>query len=395
MDLDPSGERDLDAVRLHGEAETADLDLLDARRGVVKPNRIVLVMVVKNEAHVLEKCLRSVLPHIDAWVIVVDTRTTDSTREIVRDVIAGVPGELYDRDFVDISACRNEALELAKPFGDYALLMDADDTLEMPSLPVLTKDLYLIRLVAPGGSSIHWRELLIRLDRGIHFEGIMHEYVRLPPGGSRDRLTKGIYHYTETGSRSHVEDKYGKDALVLERAAAEGGPLTAQYLYMAGECFVTSQKPGQAIDAYERFLKVGNPATEEFWWAKVKLIGLRHDRGEVSDFRAVRLLTDLAEERSDRAEAIYYGAIVIFRQDPQRAYDLAKRAYAIPSPMNAEIFKDDVYMWEAGLLYAKAAIVIGLRDEARKVCEEVLRRDLLDYPRLRVDEVLATCGKTK
>ena len=41
--------------------------------------RICLNMIVKNEAHVIRRCLDSVRPHITHWVIV-DTGSTDRTR---------------------------------------------------------------------------------------------------------------------------------------------------------------------------------------------------------------------------------------------------------------------------------------------------------------------------
>ena len=50
-------------------------------------------MIVKNEAHVIERCLASVKSIVASWVIV-DTGSTDGTQEFVRSVMAGIPGEL-------------------------------------------------------------------------------------------------------------------------------------------------------------------------------------------------------------------------------------------------------------------------------------------------------------
>ncbi|HBD39264.1 MAG TPA: family 2 glycosyl transferase, partial [Cupriavidus sp.] len=45
--------------------------------------RICLSMIVKNEAAVIERCLRAVRPHIHAWAIS-DTGSTDGTQDIIR-----------------------------------------------------------------------------------------------------------------------------------------------------------------------------------------------------------------------------------------------------------------------------------------------------------------------
>jgi glycosyltransferase involved in cell wall biosynthesis len=91
--------------------------------------RLCLNMIVRDEAPVIERCIRSVLPHIQCWAIV-DTGSSDGTQAIVRGLLGGLPGELIERPWVDFATNRNQALELARGYGDYALIMDADDALE-------------------------------------------------------------------------------------------------------------------------------------------------------------------------------------------------------------------------------------------------------------------------
>jgi len=43
---------------------------------------ICLVMIVKNEAHVIRRCLESVRPLIDTWLII-DTGSTDGTQRLL------------------------------------------------------------------------------------------------------------------------------------------------------------------------------------------------------------------------------------------------------------------------------------------------------------------------
>src|SRR5260370_14238085 len=92
---------------------------------------ICLSMIVKNEAPVIRRCLESVRPIIDRWVIV-DTGSTDGTQDIIHECLKDLPGELHERPWRDFAHNRSEALALARPQGDYSLIIDADDTLDMP-----------------------------------------------------------------------------------------------------------------------------------------------------------------------------------------------------------------------------------------------------------------------
>ncbi len=88
-------------------------------------------MIVKDEAPVIRRCLDSVRPLIDHWVIV-DTGSTDGTQDIIREHLKDLPGELHERPWRDFAHNRSEALALARPHADYSLIIDADDVLEIP-----------------------------------------------------------------------------------------------------------------------------------------------------------------------------------------------------------------------------------------------------------------------
>ena len=74
---------------------------------------ICLNMIVKDEKDVICRCLASVKPVIDYWVIV-DTGSSDGTQEIIRAFMKEIPGELHERPWINFGHNRNEALELAK-----------------------------------------------------------------------------------------------------------------------------------------------------------------------------------------------------------------------------------------------------------------------------------------
>ncbi len=85
--------------------------------------RISLCMMVRNEESCLERCLRSALPAVDE-IVVVDTGSTDRTREIASSFGAKVIEFPWNGSFSDP---RNAGLRECT--GDWILVLDADEEL--------------------------------------------------------------------------------------------------------------------------------------------------------------------------------------------------------------------------------------------------------------------------
>ena len=84
---------------------------------------LCLCMIVKDEAFFLRDCLAQAAPNVDE-IVVVDTGSSDDTRDIAREFT----DKLYDfqwRD--DFAAARNHAL--AQASGDWIIVLDADEVI--------------------------------------------------------------------------------------------------------------------------------------------------------------------------------------------------------------------------------------------------------------------------
>ena len=147
---------------------------------------ISLCMIVKNEEDVLARCLDSVRDIADE-IVIVDTGSTDRTREIARRYTQKV----YDFTWVDdFSAARN--FSFSKAEMDYCLWLDADDVLEEPdriaflrlkqTLPpsvcavMMRYDALFDATGAPVFS--YYRERLVRNGKGFTWTGAVHEVIR-------------------------------------------------------------------------------------------------------------------------------------------------------------------------------------------------------------------------
>lgn len=84
---------------------------------------ISVCMIVKDEARHLEKTLQALVPHFDD-IVVVDTGSTDPSREIARQFVPQVHEFRWVDDF---SAARNHSIQFAR--HDWVLVIDADETL--------------------------------------------------------------------------------------------------------------------------------------------------------------------------------------------------------------------------------------------------------------------------
>src|SRR5882672_5370924 len=90
---------------------------------------LTLCMIVKNEADVIERCLLSMKPRLTKWCIV-DTGSTDGTQDIIRRVMADMPGQLHERPWKGYDGSRTESLNLARAECSnegWLALIDADE----------------------------------------------------------------------------------------------------------------------------------------------------------------------------------------------------------------------------------------------------------------------------
>jgi glycosyltransferase involved in cell wall biosynthesis len=99
-------------------------------------------MIVKDEQAVLDRCLTSARAAADE-IVVVDTGSADDTIGIARD--HGATVVRHDFADLDFAAARNRSLDAAT--GDFALVLDADETLHPDSAG-------LIRLLAAEGGDV-------------------------------------------------------------------------------------------------------------------------------------------------------------------------------------------------------------------------------------------------
>jgi tetratricopeptide (TPR) repeat protein len=149
---------------------------------------LTAVLIVKNEERFLEKCLSSIENHADD-IVVVDTGSKDTSRQIALDHGARVIDTLWNGDF---AKARNLGLDAAR--GDWILYIDADERLvrfDRTNIePIFADPACVACTVAfhPSRGYTAYREMRVFRSRpDIRFKGKIHETVMPDLQVLRDR----------------------------------------------------------------------------------------------------------------------------------------------------------------------------------------------------------------
>lgn len=230
------------------------------------PKKIALVMIARNEAHSIARCLRSVQPWVDE-MIVLDTGSTDDTVMIAESLGARVHHFTWCDDF---SAARNAALELSD--ADWNLVLDADEWLVSggEALAVLRDSqaefVGILRCddqTELAGESVVARAWLSRiLPRHVRYTGRIHEQPECT-GMTGRQLPLVVAHDGYLPQRKAA--KQGRNEVLL-RLELQSQP---------GDAYVNYQL-GKELEIYERFTEAV-PYYKQAWHHIEPQAGWRHD----------------------------------------------------------------------------------------------------------------------
>jgi len=342
----------------------------------VEKKTICLNMIVKDESAVIRRALTSVKPLIDYWVIV-DTGSTDDTKEIIQEFLKDIPGELHERPWVNFAHNRNEALQLAKGKADFALLIDADEELVFDAdfkLPELELQRYYALLLDIDAKC--QRELLIDLNMDWEWKGVLHEQLCCSLPLIKSQMIEGVLNLPHTGesARSRDPNKYKKDALLLE-AALEKEPNNSRYAFYLAQSYRAAKDYKRSLQAYEKRITMGDCPQEVFW--SLYLVGqLRELLGENSA-TVVKSYWDAYNFRPSRAEPLYRLADHYERTGcPLLGYCIAKHALSIPLSRDIVFVEEWMYQYGALLVLARCAHALQRYDETAQCCRKLLSHPL-------------------
>ena len=357
----------------------------------MKP-KITLCMIVKNETHIIEQCLKSMAPYIDRYDIT-DTGSTDGTQELIKKTMdeLGIPGEVHQSDWKGFGdhagkmGSRTEAFRNAeKSDAEYAWVIDADDYVEgnFRFPPTMDADAYSLKI--GRGDFTWWRNQIFKLSSKWRYHGILHEYAAPEKDREQCIFTKidGPYRiFARTEGARNVgitpTEKYERDAKVLEKAL-EDEPNNDRYMFYLAQSYFDSQQWEKSLEAYTRRANAGG-WKEEVYYARLRCAIVKGLLNKSKDEVASAFL-DAYNEKPDRAEPLWYlSRMYRSTNQPAIAFLYARMAAEIPYPVNDILFiQDDVYKW--GILdeIGATAFYAGKPQVGYQACKKLIEDNL--YP---------------
>ena len=272
--------------------------------------KISVALIVRNEAENIATCLNSVREHVDE-IVVVDTGSTDDTKEIV--------SQFTDRifDFVwcdDFGKARQYAFDQAT--GDWVFWMDADDILvggehlrgEIEAVPPETTEIQWKYIYIVNGAVVleHWRERCVRNDGSYRWFGRVHETLDTTQAKVRF-FSQQVYleHH-----QKHLATRSRRNLNILEAEYAElGTAISARSLFYLGNEYMDNAEWEKAVEHYRLYLQKGTWQDERY----------------LAAIRLARSLRNL--KRFDEALDAYLSALKERPEFPHAYFGLAEIYY--------------------------------------------------------------------
>lgn len=329
--------------------------------------------ILKNERAIIDRCVNSLLPHVDG-AVVVDTGSTDGTPERVMQLFAAAdkPVEFHYALFENFSQARNEALRRAResklPF-DYLLLSDADMELVVTD-PDWTKQLngglsYDLQQIAGSVRYVN-RRVLSRRATG-NYLCPTHEYLDVESAG----ILAGA-EFNDHADGSNRSEKFQRDIDLLEKALeTETNPgLIQRYHFYLGQSFFDAGNWTKAAEHYKIRTTLGG-FDEEVWNAQLHLAHALGNQGDDAGF--IREMLKAYQMRPSRAETLYDLA-KYFRERGENETSLLFSEAGMQVKKPNDVLFVNGYVYDTGLREEFSICAwydVARRARGAKVCNEL------------------------
>lgn len=229
---------------------------------------VALSMIVKDEYEDVQRLLQYALPYFTQLNVVVSDKTTfNKLTKLAENLNITAPTgrgvNIKYRTWTDrFDEARNVSLGMCTT--DYIFWLDADDTFDFSAVPQLVDiadkngidSIFLPYnyMQDEQGNCItrHWRERLVRLDRGYEWRGWVHETLITDEEVKSHKVDFEVVHHS---TLDDVKGSYERNHKILEKAYAE--TKDPRYLHYLGMSYFTGKDYEKAASLMSDYLQVG------------------------------------------------------------------------------------------------------------------------------------------
>jgi FkbM family methyltransferase len=374
------------------KAESEPLVLENIPEDSESKKRLLLTMIVKNESRVIERALRTMLPHVAGYVIC-DTGSTDGTPAIIGRLGKefNVRGTVHRTEWKNYGHNRTESATRARewiaergwdPKETYLLFCDADMRLRVtaefaPS--ELVEDSYQLLQGVPG--NLYPNTRLARADYEWMSHGVTHEFWGAAGATVNAHLHPSMW-LEDGNDGGNRGTKFERDRALLEAGLALE-PTNERYMFYLAQTYFDLGEYQKAIEWYEKRWQAGGWG-EERMYARMKqgraLLAL-------GDTRGVDILLRAFSEFPHRNDPLFHLAVHYREQAQNHAAELLiERARRVPqpNPAGALFLEQDIYEWRLDWEQAIVGYYTGNKVAAAQAADRVarFRRPGIDYEHL-------------
>lgn len=331
---------------------------------------ISLCMIVKDEEDTIGKCLSSVKEVVDE-IIIVDTGSTDRTKEIVKEYT----DKIYDFTWInDFAAARNYSF--SKATKDYILWLDADDILlekDQHALKKLKKSFnkatdcvqfyYNYSFDGQGNPSLVFRrERLVKRSGNFKWVGFVHEVIAV--AGAIEIADIYVTH-----TRTHGCGE--RNLMIYQKKLEEGAVFSARDQYYYAKELYYHQRFDEAITELSKYLTMGGWIEDDLD-ALYRLADCYESKGEYKKARTY--LFECFERALPRAEGLYRMAKLFERENQiEKAIYWYEMIFHAKRPKTGGFIFEEFWTWKPHLELCVCYFKVGDVEKSKYHNEEAAK----------------------